>query len=240
MDEIENLIGEAVRVELNMPQNPQPVRYPDPPQMRAASQPAVPPLSGQFAPRRTTSLRDAEVSHSAADEAILAAAAATGAEVGRIDYLTPTIRCARPSRSPAAASATLASSVVLAARSRQLVVPAVAGTILLALGFGLYWALGMGHNDGKVPVLTADATPAKTDPAKPATDADSHSVVMDQLSGTAPPPASETLVSRDQSDNVSQARQRRALLPRRRRQPSSGHADDGLANPRGSHRDRAA
>lgn len=206
MDEIENLIGEAVRVELNMPQ-PQVRAYESAPQARApqsSASPAVPPLGTQFAPRRTTSLRESDIG-SGADEAILAAAAATGAEVGRIDssFAESRFRDERQERSKKQKRDVRRDRFDRDERPsggafRQLIVPAIAGTILVAGGFGLYWALGMGHQDGKAPVLTADATPAKTIPAKPA-DAAPHSVVMDELSGTTPATSKETLVSRDQT-----------------------------------------
>jgi hypothetical protein len=205
MDEIESLIGEAVRVELNMPQpvarapEPAVVRTPPPaPQQPVAQQPVVPPLGSQFAPRRTTSLRDSEAGASGADEAILAAAAATGAEVGRIDSTYADERPARTRQKPQRTRDRLGREDRAPSAFRQLVVPAIAGTILVAGGFGLYWALGMGHDGGKAPVLTADATPAKTIPPKPA-DTAPHSVVMDELGGTAPATPKETLVSRDQT-----------------------------------------
>ena len=204
MDEIESLIGEAVRVELNAPQPmPQPTRaFQSPPTVRTAQPapppaPVVPPLTTQFAPRRT-SLREPESTGDGADDAILAAAAATGAEVGRIDSAfaderpmktKKQARRERPARQERQSGGAF----------RQLVVPAVAGTLLLAIGFGLYWALGMTHIDGKAPILTADATPTKQVPVKPATTDATHSPVLDQLSGDAAGAKTETLVSRDQS-----------------------------------------
>ena len=49
---------------------------------------------------------------------------------------------------------------------RQYVGMAVAGTLLLAAGFGLYWVLDMGRGRHRIdaPVLTADATPVKVAP----------------------------------------------------------------------------
>lgn len=200
MDEIENLIGEAVRVELNAPPPPLARSYEESAPSRATpTQPVVPPLGNQFAPRRT-SLREPEADPGGADDAILAAAAATGVEVSRVD--APYADDRQASRSRPRKQARRERPARVERRSggafRQLVVPAVAGTILLALGFGLYWALGMSHHDGVAPVLAADATPAKTVPAKPA-DTAPHSVVMDELSGSAPAAGNETLAPRDQS-----------------------------------------
>src|SRR5690606_36315296 len=79
MDEIESLIGEAVRVELSgnekSPASPQPA-------------PVVPPLTTGFAPRRSA-LKDNEPQVQSAEAAILAAAAASGAGVGRIEKVAP-------------------------------------------------------------------------------------------------------------------------------------------------------
>jgi len=207
IDEIESLIGEAVRVELGAPA-PAPSIAPRPaaeaqPTARGealVARPAVPPLSNNFTPRRTPSLRESENLRESefgagvgADEAVLAATAAAnaGREVGaplvatREEAPTRPVRREREARRAGGAL-------------RQFFVPVVAGVVLVAIGFGLYWALGMGHHEGTAPVLTADATPAKTIPPKPA-DTTPHSVVMDQLGGAAPEPSAETLVSRDQT-----------------------------------------
>jgi hypothetical protein len=228
MDEIENLIGEAVRVELNMPQ-PQVRAYESTPQARAPqapASPAVPPLGTQFGPRRTTSLREPDLG-GGADEAILAAAAATGAEVGRIDSPFGDERQTRQNKPKKQARQDRFDRDERPAGGafRQLVIPAIAGTILLAGGFGLYWALGMSHQNTKAPVLTADATPAKTIPAKPA-DAAPHSVVMDELGGTAPATTQETLVSRDQTAGADAA-QVAAAAPAA---SDAATAENGLAN----------
>jgi len=200
MDEIESLIGEAVRVELNTPSPPLArAREESAPPRPAPAQPVVPPLGNQFAPRRT-SLREPEASAAAADEAILAAAAATGSEVGRVDTSYADdhqVRQPRPKKQ-ARRERPIRAERRPGGAFRQFVVPAIAGTILVALGFGLYWALGMSRHDGTVPVLAADARPAKTVPEKPA-DTTPHSVVMDELSGNSPAVGKETLAPRDQS-----------------------------------------
>ena len=182
MDEIESLIGEAVRVEMDRPA------------------PVVTPVGG-LAPRRTAPIEPKAESTTprSADEAILAAAAATGANVDVIDR-------------PAAATGRREEPAVVVppgnrrpANIRQYVGMAVAGTLLLAAAFGLYWVLGMGRGDGTVPVLTADASPAKVvpDPATTAsTDAaTTTSPVLNELDGV-DNTGSETLVSTDQSTDT--------------------------------------
>lgn len=197
MDEIESLIGEAVRVELSPPERPavQPAPQPQPqPQPSGSAAPVVPPLTTGFAPRRTE-LKDREPPMQSPEEAILAAAAATGAKVGTIDVedRRPAKRMkVKPPRSRAASSG-----------SRQFLGMAVAGTLLLAAGLGLYWVLGMGRSDTtNVPVLTADAEPAKQ-PAPVTTTAETEAPaatgLFDQLQGTAPENPDETLVSRDET-----------------------------------------
>ncbi|MDB5538587.1 MAG: hypothetical protein JWQ89_314 [Devosia sp.] len=191
MDEIESLIGEAVRVELTS-EKPAPVQ----PAPQAA--PIVPPLTTGFAPRRAA-LKDTEPQVPSAEAAILAAAAASGAEIGRVDGMaaeqSPYKRVkAKPERRPGGL--------------RQYVGMAVAGTLLLAAGFGLYWVLGMGRGtDADAPVLQADATPVKqTPPAAAAPATQQGSVVFNELDGNAAAAtANEQLVSRDDTAETSVA-----------------------------------
>ncbi|WP_423068130.1 SPOR domain-containing protein [Devosia sp. CN2-171] len=195
MDEIESLIGEAVRVELTSDKPVAPAAAPTPAPQQTP--PVVPPLTTGFAPRRAT-IKDTEPQVASAEAAILAAAAASGAEVGRIDGVraepSPYKRVkAKPERRSGG--------------MRQYVGMAVAGTLLLAAGFGLYWVLGMGRsNDAEAPVLTADATPVK-EPPPPAVAAPTNqgSVVFNELDGNAAAPTDEQLVSRDDSEATSVA-----------------------------------
>ncbi len=84
---------------------------------------------------------------------------------------------------------------------RSILGPSVAGAILLAGGFGVYYYLNQDDNNGTIPVLSADGTPEKIIPQATATDNTSQSVVMDKLSGEANSTESEQLVSRDESLN---------------------------------------
>lgn len=227
IDEIEDLIGRAVAVELNAPKRAPALDAAQPAASAAPStrplpaapahSPVVPPLNTGFAPRRAgikEKLSDDEV-HAAAEAAILAAAAATGAEVGRVrePSLTADIRPtadARPGKPAKAARPTSLRSEPredkaprAAPNMKPLVGLAVAGTLLLLAGFGLYWVLGMGNGGGdtNAPVLTADQTPTKeAAPPAAATDAQ-NSVVMNQIDGVQTSD-SEQLVSRDQSTDT--------------------------------------
>lgn len=200
MEEIESLIGEAVRVELT--EKPAPVA----PTFAAAPvatqpAPAVPPLTAGIPPRRAT-IKDRDFDHGASPEsAILAAAAASGAEVGSLDGV---------SAEPSPYKRVKAKPERRSGGMRQYVGMAVAGTLLLAAGFGLYWVLGMGRggSDAEAPVLTADATPVKeAAPVAPAaTTTEQGAVVFNELDGgNAVAPADEQLVSRDDSAETSVA-----------------------------------
>jgi hypothetical protein len=208
MSEIENLIGEAVRVELTTGpvrvQTAQPVVAPhvafepeadveeeihsDPP-------PFVPPLTTQFAPRRAA-IKDE--GHAAAEDAILAAAAATGTP---LDRLEPSMAEESPYRrlkvKPQRANAS--------GGLRQYVGMAVAGTLLLAAGLGLYWVLNMGRTANleaaKAPQLTASTAAVKEVAKvaeKPVTDV-TKSPVLQQMAGVSAPASAEQLVTTDQT-----------------------------------------
>ncbi|HEV7278349.1 MAG TPA: SPOR domain-containing protein [Devosiaceae bacterium] len=193
MAEIENLIGEAVRVQMADPE-------PSPPQEREPRQaqqppPVVPPLTTGFAPRRA-GLKDVESRARSAEAAILAAAAATGAEVGRVE---PSVG---GGDAPYRRSKVKAPNTRSFGGMRQYLGMGVALVLLLAAGFGLYWVLGMGRGDpDSAPVLTADTSPVKEEPAAPAADTAEvpRSVVFDEIDGVAGNDEAETLVSRDET-----------------------------------------
>jgi len=182
IDEIESLIGRAVRVELgNADRGAAPRSL------------ATPTLPQQPAPM---------MDHNAAsgvDEAILAAAAASGVQV---DWVNPEAapslddepaprRKARREKAPRLRRPPI---------SRAFVGPLVAVGLLLIAGVGLYWVLGLGRSDGPAPVLTADTTPVKEVPAaQPEAEDSPQSVVFNEMDGVVPG-AEEQLVSRDQAD----------------------------------------
>jgi hypothetical protein len=214
MDEIEDLIGEAVRVDHSAAAKPAPLPPP----------PVVPPLSTGFGPRRAN-LKDkqdrVEPQVESAEAAILAAAAASGAEVGRLDTPQSDERPYRrmkvkPPKTNAVSS------------TRQYMGIALAGTLLLAAGFGLYWVLGMSRDDpATAPVLTADAAPAKVAPAvNAALTATPASPVFNEINGVAAAPDSETLVSRDETEGEPVIEVARVVAP----EEDNTVAESGLAN----------
>jgi hypothetical protein len=206
IDEIESLIGRAMRVEFERPAVSAPV------EQRPAPSPALRSLATPVAPQPSAL--------SAADEAVLAAAQATGAQVGWVDApeATETEFVARPAnprlRQPRNFGMT-----------RAVAGPLVAVTLLLAAGFGLYWVLGLGGRDagGVAPLLTADASPIKqVAPAAPANAAATQqSVVFNEIDGVVPG-AEEQLVSRDQAD-VNEVTQVATT-------PPADISEEGLAN----------
>lgn len=208
IDEIESLIGEAVRVDIAPPARvsqaptprheaadetaPAPASASVPPSVPDA--PVVPPLDSQFAPRRTT-LREPPMGHDPADAAILAAAIDSGAAVTWSGDLAHNGHLAA-----SAAAAGTKTSRRRRSGPWRLVGGAVVLTLLLIGGIGGYWWYeGAGHAGGPVPTLVASAVPArKAPPAVAAAPDTPRSVVYDQLSGDAPT-GKEELVSRDQS-----------------------------------------
>ena len=201
IDEIENLIGRAVRVDLDTPRPKAAV------QERSALRSLATPL-----PKQSGS---ANRGISSVDEAILAAAQASGAEIGWVEAPEvdePQPRQRREKRQFAMPGLGF---------SRALAGPLVAVTLLLATGFGLYWVLGLGSGEtGPAPLLTADATPVKETPAaQPEPAAEQQSVVFNEMEGVVPG-AEEQLVSRDQAD-VNEVTQ----VP-----PTPDVSSEGLAN----------
>ncbi|WP_240233358.1 SPOR domain-containing protein [Devosia lacusdianchii] len=190
IDEIESLIGRAMRVEFDRPADAEkPVAA-----ERPAPSPALRSLATPIAP--ATPVAPAQSSPhalSAADEAIFAAAQASGAQVGWVEAPEVSEPEPFPQKRPQRAPRTLG-------MTRALAGPLVAVVLLLAAGFGLYWVLGLGRDSGPAPLLTADATPVKETPAaQPEAAAAQQSVVFNEMDGVVPG-AEEQLVSRDQAD----------------------------------------
>jgi len=225
IDEIESLIGDAVRVEMT-------------PRQKSPT-PVVSSLNAPFAPQRTSiPLGNSDPRAMTSEDAILAAAAASGAEVDSWDTRSaPPVKqgrdkAAEKKEKAAAAKAAKAAKAAAADEERatrrgggmrQYIGPAVAGTLLLVAGFGLYWVLGLGHTDGKAPVLTADPAAVKEMPAAPTPDANapSGSVVFNEIDGGAAAANNqEQIVSRDQTSGDDVAR---VIAP-------EGGDETGLAN----------
>ena len=216
IDEIEDLIGRAMRVEFDKPVAPAAPaadERPAPsPALRTLATP-VPPIVPAAASRPATAPETASRVVSGADEAILAAAQATGVEIGWVEApevnqveSTEPAPLQRPRRS--------------LGMTRAIAGPLVAVTLLLAAGFGLYWVLGLGRDSGPAPLLTADATPIKETPVvQPDAAAAQQSVVFNEIDGVVPG-AEEQLVSRDQAD-VNEVTQ----VP-----PAADLSEEGLAN----------
>ena len=213
MDEIESLIGEAVRVELAAPERqtrsvepkistPRPTAAPRPVEPVIGAQtgaPVVPPLTTGFAPRRAA-IKETESTVSSAEAAILAAAASAGAEVDRSEVRNRSTQAYRRPKAKPEQKRTASGG------ARQYIGMAVAGTLLLAAGLGLYWvfSMGGGPTDADAPVLSADATPTKEAPPPAAEPEATNSVVFDELDGVETT-GEEQLVSRDGSEETSVA-----------------------------------
>ncbi len=197
LDEIERLVGPAVRMA-------SPAAAPASPALRSLATPTVTtPAPAKAVEPTPVAPKPAEPAPavrtddmSSVDEAILAAAAATGAHVewvngsdgGTTDTTTPeTEALAEPQREPRR-------------MNRAVVGPLVAVSLLAVAGFGLYWVLGQGGPaSGPAPLLVADTTPTKEVPEVEQTTEAPQSVVFNEISG-ANTGDGEQLVSRDQAD----------------------------------------
>ena len=203
LQEIENLIGDAVRVGA-----PQP----------AAEAPA---------PQRD----DSDFNNVArqAEAAIRAAAAATSEKHSDVGGLNDDdLHAALAQQSPQPTGEVYADErPVIRPVWHRAIGPVVAGTLLLAIGFGLYWVFGSDSaTNVDAPVLTAGTTPVKEVPETPvvADTATSRSVVFDELSGNTEPGNTEQIVSRDQSADVSGGEVSRVITG------DTSTGDAGLAN----------
>ncbi|HTM78450.1 MAG TPA: hypothetical protein VL133_12570, partial [Devosia sp.] len=184
-----------VRVDLDPPEPERPLASPA---LRSLATPTAPPAH-------------ARGPVSGVDEAIMAAAAATGAEIGWVEHNDDqhAMQADEPPRAPRRAG-----------MLRAFAGPVVAVGLLLAAGFGLYSVLGLGGSDGPAPVLVADTAPIKQVPeAKSPAEQAQQSIVFNEIDGVVPG-VEEQLVSRDQAD-VNEV----TALP-----PAAAVTDEGLAN----------
>ena len=223
MDEIESLIGEAVRVEMGQASqakasaamaeppfsaasNPQPTPEPAPmpppvvPAQAASPQhpsagaaPVVPPLNSGFAPRRAA-LKDTEPKLGSVDS--LAGRPAEDETPGAAAM--PPLET-RPRALPERKG-------LLSGGMRQLVGMGVAAALLLVAGGGLFWVLTSNKGgDSVAPVLEADTSPVKeTPPATPSTTDNQGSVVFNTINGTNDT-STEKLAPADDSADMSMA-----------------------------------
>lgn len=206
IDEIESLIGRAMRVEFDKPGEAAP-------EGRAAPSPALQNLANVAVPAAAAEPHSAPTSFSGADEAILAAAQATGAEIGWVE--APEVDDVGAAAVAAAPRRTRSFGL-----NRSVAGPLIAVALLVAAGLGLYWVLGMGQPSGPAPLLTADASPVKETPAvQPDAAEAQQSVVFNEMNGVVPGDE-EQLVSRDQAD-LNEVTQ----VP-----PAAEVSEEGLAN----------
>lgn len=180
LDEIERLVGPAVHLE--------PQRQQASSALRSLATPTLPPADNDRV-RAPVGPEDAD----AVDEAIIAAAAATGARIDWVDSAN---------EGDAEVDADLEEDTrrrgPILGMTRAVAGPLVAVGLLLVAGFGLYWVLGQGGEPaGPAPLLVADPAPVKEVPeAAPSTV--SQSVVFNEISG-GNNGVDEQIVSRDQT-----------------------------------------
>ncbi len=177
LDEIERLIGPAVRLE---PKQPAPA-------LRSLATPTLPTPQPKANPDLS--------SLTSVDDAILAAAAATGA---RVEWVDPT----RGNTAPPVDDefeAPVRDKRVLG-MARAVAGPVIALTLLVTAGLGLFWVLGNGEaTPDTAPLLVADTAEVKEVPeVDPAASTTQQSVVFNEIAGT-DNGAVEQIVSRDQA-----------------------------------------
>ena len=203
LEEIERLIGPAARVQ-QAPTAPSPA-------LRSLATPTLPrdPEPSRVAPPANNKTQVSSV-----EEAILAAAATSGA---RVEWVEPAIEATLPPDEPERARKAPRGRFL--GMTRSLAGPVVATLLLAAAAVGLYTVLGLGTGtpDGPAPLVAADTTPTKEVP-EPVPSSSSQSVVFNEISGLNTG-ADEQIVSRDQTD-VSEVTQ----------PPVASISEEGLVN----------
>lgn len=199
LDEIERLVGPAVRMNSEAATPAASVASPAPSSaLRSLATPVIPPPEPQadrpvHAPQVATTTQPGPAT--SVDEAILAAAAATGAHV---EWVNP---------APGAADDVDADrdDYLPPPRSRNFRInravagPLVAVGLLAVAGGGLYFMLGQGGGpSGPAPLVVADTAPTKEVP-EAAPPSAQQSVVFNEISGNNVA-EDEQIVSRDQAD----------------------------------------
>lgn len=221
LDDIESLIGSAVRGGIEPTHTPEPSFRRQEPQVAPAPD------------RQTTN--DVTGAAAAAEAAILAATASMGtshepqpqglSRVNRAEMpVEQPVGQPEPQLQPAFAEDTAEPQQSF---FKRIVAPAAAGAILLAIGVGIYLTFGMGTpTDGEAPVLSAsnEAVKADPEPGTNTTSSASDSVVFNELDGNGATTI-EQLVSRDQSTEVASNEVSRVIT-------TNDDADSGLANRR--------
>lgn len=215
LSDIEKLVGPSV----NLGEGEQPAA------MRSRATPVLPdPALAPQPPVRRGERRKHRDNLDSVDEAIMAAAAATGAQV---DWVSDETSRADPA---AGARAMRGAPTPLFGLTRAVAGPLVAVVLLIAAGGGLYWVLGQGNAPtGPAPLIAADTSAVKETPA-PVESEQSQSVVFNEISGV-DTGAQEQIVSRDQTaqEPVSQIASAGSLSS----DPATGVTDpnqDGLVN----------
>lgn len=183
--DIENLVGSAIRLN-------QPVSAPAPsPALRSLATPVLP---SRYPERRAEPSVSAPAGAGSVDDAILAAAAATGA---RVEWVNP--EGDLPYEEDVAPVAPRRRRGPVLGLSRAVAGPLVAVALLGAAGLGLYFMLGQSAAPtGPAPLIVADTAAVKEVPA-PVETAPQQSVVFNEIAGNNTG-ADEQLVSRDQAD----------------------------------------
>lgn len=216
LTDIERLVGPAINV--GETEQPAPTRS------RATPVLLDPAMAKEPSARKRPFSRRQRSDLDAVDDAIMAAAAATGAQVDWVDDGTPNAPQAAEKRHMRGAP------TPFFGLTRAVAGPLVAVGLLVVTGFGLYWVLGQGSAPtGPAPLIVADTAAIKETPA-PVEAEQTQSVVFNEISGV-DTGAQEQIVSRDQTEQESVSEI--ASTGTASSDPTSGVTDpnqDGLVN----------
>jgi hypothetical protein len=181
LDEIERLIGPAAHIQTITP--------PPSPALRSLATPTIPRETPPAPPRSVPNV-------SSVEEAILAAAATSGA---KLEWVEPAIASHLPNEEPVRAAR--APRARLFGLSRAMAGPLVATLLLGCAAVALYTVLGLGSNssDGPAPLVVAESAPIKEVPEQAPPTQENQSVVFNEIEGVNTG-AVEQIVSRDQSN----------------------------------------
>jgi hypothetical protein len=181
LDEIERLIGPAAHIQTIAP--------PPSPALRSLATPTIPREAPPAPPRSVPHV-------SSVEEAILAAAATSGA---KLEWVEPSIASHLPNEAPIRTAR--APRARLFGVSRAMAGPLVATLLLGCAAVALYTVLGLGSNssDGPAPLVVAESAPIKEVPEQAPATQENQSVVFNEIEGVNTG-AVEQIVSRDQSD----------------------------------------
>lgn len=227
LEDIESLIGDAVRVGMNSSPTPEPSFTRREPPVSSTSSGGNNEVTGAAAAAEAAILAATASMNTSIEPQAAALSRVNRAEAAPI--VTDEVVHTSPQPEPDFDTDQFEDGIEAPQRSlfKQVIAPVAAGALLLVIGVGAYMFFVMGTPpEGEAPVLIADTEPVKAEPevgAETPSDA-SQSVVFNELDGNSVT-GTEQLVSRDQSATVTDSEVSRVIT-------TNDDAESGLANRR--------